>query len=82
MEDKDSKNESKLLKNAENGNPEAQLEEQQKHIIDVLRTFCIPITEIKYILGPSIVRYEIKPKSGQLYAKVRKNAHDIALCFS
>lgn len=59
-----------------------KLEEQQKHIIDVLRTFCIPINEIKYTLGPSVVRYEIKPKSGQLYAKVRKNEHDIALCIS
>lgn len=49
-----------------------QLEEQQKHIIDVLRTFCIPINEIKYTLSPSAIRYEIKPKSGQLYAKVRK----------
>ena len=59
-----------------------KLEEQQKHIIDVLRTFCIPITEIKYTLGPSVVRYEIKPKSGQLYAKVRKNEQDIASCLS
>ena len=59
-----------------------ELAEQQKHIIDVLRTFCIPINEIKYTLGPSIVRYEIKPKSGQLYAKVRKNEHDISLCLS
>ena len=59
-----------------------KLEEQQKHIIDVLRTFCIPINEIKYTLGPSVVRYAIKPKSGQLYAKVRKNEHDIALCIS
>ena len=59
-----------------------KLEEQQKHIIDVLRTFCIPINEIKYTLGPSVMRYEIKPKSGQLYAKVRKNEHDIALCIS
>lgn len=59
-----------------------QLEEQQKHIIDVLRTFCIPINEIKYTLSPSAIRYEIKPKSGQLYAKVRKNEHDISLCLS
>ena len=59
-----------------------KLEEQQKHIIDVLRTFCIPINEIKYTLGSSVVRYEIKPKSGQLYAKVRKNEQDIALCLS
>lgn len=59
-----------------------KLDEQQKHIIDVLRTFCIPINEIKYTLGTSVVRYEIKPRSGQLYAKVRKNEHDIALCLS
>ena len=59
-----------------------KLEEQQKYIIDVLRTFRIPITEIKYTLGPSVVRYEIKPKSGQLYAKVRKYEQDIALCLS
>lgn len=59
-----------------------KLEEQQKHIIDVLHTFCIPINEIKYTLGSSVVRYEIKPKSGQLYAKVRKNEQDIALCLS
>ena len=57
----------------------AQLEEQQKHIIDVLRTFCIPINEIKYTLSPSVIRYEIKPESGQLYAKVRKNENDISL---
>lgn len=57
-----------------------KLEEQQKYIVDVLRTFCIPINEIKYTLGASVVRYEIKPKSGQLYAKVRKNEQDIALC--
>ena len=60
----------------------AQLEEQQKHIIDVLRTFCIPINEIKYTLSPSVIRYEIKPESGQLYAKVRKNENDISLCLS
>ena len=28
-----------------------KLDEQQKHIIDVLRTFCIPVNEIKYTLG-------------------------------
>lgn len=60
----------------------AQLEEQQKHIIDVLRTFCIPINEIKYTLSPSVIRYEIKLESGQLYAKVRKNENDISLCLS
>ena len=59
-----------------------KVEEQQKHIIDVLRTFCIPINEIKYTLGSSVVRYEIKPKSGQLYAKMRKNEQDIAFCLS
>ena len=59
-----------------------KLEEQQKRIIDVLRTFCIPVNEIKYTLGSSVVRYEIKPKSGQLYAKMRKNEQDIALCLS
>lgn len=59
-----------------------KLEEQKKHIIDVLRAFCIPIDEIRCTLGSSIVRYEIKPRSGQLYAKVRKNERDIALCLS
>lgn len=60
----------------------AQLEEQQRHIIDVLRTFCIPINEIKYTLSPSVICYEIKLESGQLYAKVRKNENDISLCLS
>ena len=59
-----------------------KLEEQKKYIIDVLYTFCIPINEIKYTLGASVVRYEIKPKSGQLYAKMRKTEQDIALCLS
>ena len=59
-----------------------KLEEQQKHIIDVLRTFCIPIDEIKYTMGSSVVRYEIKPKSRQAYVKVRKNEQNIALCLS
>ena len=65
----------------ESGNS-ADLEEQQKHIIDVLHTFCIPINEIKRTPGFSVIRYEIKPKSGQLYCKMRKCSNDIATCLS
>lgn len=53
-------------------------EENKKLIVETLKTYGIPISQINATIGPTVTRYEILPAEGVRIAQVRRLEDDIA----
>ena len=72
-----------LLKTYEDeNNTQVDMEEikaNNAHIVKVLGSFGVSISEIKATVGPTVTLYEITPSAGTRIAKIRNLEDDIAL---